>query len=269
MSGSAYQSRIDAAREGIDVSPAAHEARAPETGLDRTHGSAAFATYWKTAQEEIQAGHFRQALATLTPFYGSIDLTPAEHEKLLGVLDPLAGKVIYSTEHLMEEPYVVARGDTLRDIAARYDVPWELLKNINGIDEPSALPPGAELKVVRGPFRAEIELGKNQLTLFVANLYAGRFDIEVHRGDAPMIGKFNVQARTEWPDFEERGARTPANHPDNPYGQWLIDLGGGVKLHSSSPSPAAASLGCISLSPQDAGDVFGILSLGSKVEIRR
>lgn len=235
----------------------------------RNLGSSAFEAYWRKADQQIKQGQFREALETLSPFYGSSDLTDNDQQKLLNLLDPLAGKVIYSTEHLMEPPYTPRRGETLKDIAVAYDVPWELLRNINGVEDPLALPPGKPLKVVRGPFRAEVVLDKRQLTLFVANLYAGRFDIEVHRQDVLMKGNLHVQRRKEWPDFEADGHVIPSSHPDNPYGRWLLDLGSGIRIHSSTPSPAASALGCISLSPQDASDVFAILSVGSQVEIHR
>ena len=65
----------------------------------------------------------------------------------------------------------------LETIAAQYNVPWQLLAKINGIEDPNRLKPGDELKVVRGPFSAIVELDKRQLTLIVEDCYAGRFNL--------------------------------------------------------------------------------------------
>jgi len=66
------------------------------------------------------------------------------------------------------------------------------------------------------------------------------------------------------------GRTIPANDPLNPYGGAWIDLGREVSIHGSPAiaSGANETLGCISLSPQDARDLYGILSLGSDVTIR-
>ena len=55
------------------------------------------------------------------------------------------------------------------------------------------------------------------------------------------------------------------------YGMQLmaIDLGGDVCIHGSPNADADARLGCISLSPADANDLYGILSKGSAIVIRR
>jgi lipoprotein-anchoring transpeptidase ErfK/SrfK len=46
-------------------------------------------------------------------------------------------------------------------------------------------------------------------------------------------------------------------------------LGGEVAIHGSPTTPGNKTLGCISLSPNDAKDVYGIVSIGSDVKIHR
>ena len=65
------------------------------------------------------------------------------------------------------------------------------------------------------------------------------------------------------------GSAIPAGTPDNPYGRWWIDLGDRVCIHATPETlPARGGLGCISLKTADAADLYGILSIGSKVTIR-
>jgi lipoprotein-anchoring transpeptidase ErfK/SrfK len=108
------------------------------------------------------------------------------------------------------------------------------------------------------------------LTLFVGELYAGRFPFSL--GDQPpQPGQYKVVDKQQ----EQRsyygldGRIIPANDPANPYGGWWISLGGEVCIHGSPLTPTPRTLGCISLSPQDAKDVYSILSIGSEVTIRR
>ncbi|HTN77076.1 MAG TPA: LysM peptidoglycan-binding domain-containing protein, partial [Pirellulaceae bacterium] len=114
-----------------------------------------FERSWSEASRLVESGKFKEALAELTVFYDSPDLTAAESKQLLRTLDSLAGRVIYSTEHYLADEYVVRVDETLMDVAAKFNVPYQLLQNINGIRDPLVLSPKSKLKVVPGPFRAD------------------------------------------------------------------------------------------------------------------
>ena len=88
--------------------------------------------------------------------------SPADTQKVETLLGQLAGTVIYSTEHQLEPARVVKPGETLETIAKEYNVPWQLLAKINGIPAPDQLRPGQELKVVRGPFSAVVDLHRSR-----------------------------------------------------------------------------------------------------------
>jgi lipoprotein-anchoring transpeptidase ErfK/SrfK len=222
-----------------------------------------------TAQAKIQDEQWYEALFTLSLHYNSADISEKDHQALLDLLDPLAGKVIYSTEHHIRPAHEVRRGETLKEIGKQYEIPWQLLANVNGIENPDVLVPGTKLKIVPGPFRAEVDLTRNELTLFVDRLYAGRFPISVGGDPAPQPGDYQVHDKQVGRTYYAGDGRTiPAEDPSNPFGQIWIDLGGDVCIHGTA-NTGDARLGCISLSPVDANDVYGILSRGSKVQIRR
>lgn len=230
----------------------------------------AFGDAWQTAMDHLNNRHWADALRTISAFYDRPEVVAQERQRLVDLLDPLAGKVIYSTEHLLEPPYQVRPGETLLEIADRYQVPVSLLKNINGISDPRNLPPGSVLKVVRGPFRAEINLAKDELALFLGDYYGGRFAVSIGNDPVPEPGEYIVAGKQEGREyFAPDGSRIPPLARDNPYGRWWIGLGGDVCIHSSAEStPTHGGLGCVSLDPNDAADIFGILSIGSKVLIR-
>lgn len=227
---------------------------------------------WQKATQEIEEKQFRDALATLTPYYGSPDLTPEQSAELLEWLDALAAKVIYSPEHLLAGPHVVrSNRERLVDVALKYGVSAQLLLNINSdkVDDPSILVPTTELKVVPGPFRAEVNLSSGEVTVFLQDLYAGRFPFVL--GDEPPVpGEYEVRQLLSGHVYVgSTGSTVPTNDPTNPYGNCWISLGSQACLHGSPavnvPGPTR---GCVSLSPQDAKDLMGILTAGSKVVIR-
>ena len=252
--------------QNVATRPASNAAEARQKSL----GAQGFQAAWKRAQQDIKSGQYREALSSLSRFYKSQDLTAQQQQELLGVLDPLAAKVIYSKEHLIEPPYRVRGSETLDEVARQYNVPPQLLQKINAIQNPNVLLPGSELKIVPGPFRAEVDLAAQELTLFLDGLYAGRFPITVGNDPTPLAGDFQVRDKQQnRAFFGANGITIPAGSPTNPFGNVWLDLGREVCIHGSAAAGREQGRGCISLSPHDADDVFSILSVGSNVRILR
>ncbi|XZE20007.1 L,D-transpeptidase family protein [Pirellulaceae bacterium SH449] len=220
------------------------------------------------ALEQAGKGQLKEALATLSVFYNSADLDEAQRTDLVDLLDALAAEVIYSREHYLDLPYFTAAGETLDGIAKRYQIPVEVLASINGLDQGAVVNNGTKLKVLPGPFRAEVDLNRKELTLFLGELYASRFPVSVGKDPNPQPGSYSVVSKDRNKNYY--GSSTPimATDANNPYGGFWIDLGNQLSIHGST-SGANENLGCISLSPKDVADVFGMLSSGSQVTIRR
>ncbi|QDU25478.1 Putative L,D-transpeptidase YkuD [Anatilimnocola aggregata] len=226
---------------------------------------------WLLVERHVQDNKFRDALAELSPFANNTYLTPAERQQVLTWLDALAGKVIYSNEHHFGEPHrVVGKTQTLYEVSSMYKVDAQLLMNINSavVRDSAVLVPGTELKVIPGPFRAELSVAAGELTLFLGPLYAGRFSFTV--GDEqPPAGTYQVREKSREKLYVGRdGRQLAANDPANPYGGWWLDLGNNVSLHGSPATAGGPALGCISFSPQDAQDLASILSVSSEVVIK-
>jgi len=224
------------------------------------------------ALEQINRSQMKEALTTVSVFYGSPELSESQTRDLIDLLDSLAGEVIYSRRHLLDTPYVVGPGESIESIAKRFEIPAELLARINAVDLPGGLQPGTKLKVFQGPFRAEVDMKRNEMTVFLGELYAGRFPVSTGADPAPKEGVFQVLDKQRNRNYYGLGGtQIDGFDPRNPYGGWWIDLGQDVSIHgtASSGGPENAKLGCISLSPLDAGDVFSMLSRGSQVTIKR
>ncbi len=224
----------------------------------------------REAEELLRAQKYPEALELLSKWFASPDLKADEAIWLVDVLDGLAGSVIYSRQHWFNErrPYVVARDERLAVIARRFEIPAQLLYNINRpvINDPDLLLPGTELKVVQGPFRAVVELGSQRLTLYLGEMYAGRFDVTFGSDALPRPGDYEVMDKQPGSAYFGGAQTIPVGAENNPYGDWWLSLGNGYAIHEFNPQVEPA--GCIRLAPQDAANVFGILSTGSKVSVR-
>lgn len=232
-------------------------------------GERAYLRVRAAAEKDLSDGHYREALAKLSIFYHSPDLSNEEHQELLNWLDPLAARVVYSRESLLAQPYIVNRSDTLMQIAAAYQVPWQLIQRINGVKNPEVLIAGTQIKIVPGPFRGEVRLQDSELTVFLGELYAGRFPVTFGQDPTPRAGDYLVRDKQTARDFFAVDGRTiPAGSPLNPYGHVWLDLGSDFCIHGSPDQPNTVPQGCIGLSPRDAQDIFSILSVGSEIKIR-
>jgi len=234
--------------------------------------AANFSAAIEAAQRELEAGQMAAALQQLSGWHDDPRLAPNDQARLTQLLDQVAGTVIYSTQHLLEPPYEVQPNERLDDIAQRYNVPWQLLAKINGIEDPQNLRPGERLKVVRGPFSAVVSLEKRQLTLLLNGSYAGRFAIGIGQEHPPQEGSYAVSDKVVNPVYRGRDRAIGADDQNNPLGERWIGLGSEMAIHGTNRPEDIGRTdlpGSISLNPRDVEDVYDILSLGSKVTIRR
>lgn len=241
--------------------------------LEPDSANLAFQAAWPRVDKLVAENKYRDALRLLSRYYRSEELNGPQRQRLLPYLDGLAGKVIFSTEHRLENaPYTVAN-ESLVDIGNRWKVPAQLIYNINRekIPNPVAIAPGTQLKMVNGPFDAEIDMRRNIMTLYLGELYAGRFEIRVGVSGNPKPGNFRVLLKSEvghnWRDAQ--GNSYPPGSPENGYGPNWIGLSGSLCIHAVDDLATDRHHGCIGLSSNDAKDVFAILGDGSNVKILR
>ena len=231
-----------------------------------------FEAAWSRVDQLVKAEDFAGALGLLSKYYRSSDITGPQRQRLNGWLDALAGKVIFSTEHHLGQPFTVGN-ESLTDISNRWGVPAQLIYNINKskIPNPAFVDSGTELKVVNGPFNCEIDMTNNVMTLFLGELYAGRYPVKIGISGDPSPGQYRVLAKSvvghSWRDAA--GKEYPPGSPQNGYGPNWIGLSGSLCIHAVAESVGSTHTGCIGLGSKDAKDVFGILSKSSSVTILR
>lgn len=231
-----------------------------------------FQTVWPVVDELVEREDYRTALQVLTRFYRDEKLNGPQRQRLLGWLDALAGKVIFSAEdHLTGQPYEVKPQETLATISQRWQVPVSLIANINGeaFANREIVPEGTRLKEINGPFHAELKLDARVMTLYLNDMYAGRFPVVIGSSGEPRPGKFELMLKEEagfvWKDLS--GREYPPGSPENGYGPHWIGFSGSLCVHSVPEDAADGHRGCIGLSRQDAKDLFSILSETSQLII--
>lgn len=218
-------------------------------------------------------GKLREALAMMSPYFNHIELTHDEHVDLVNLLDALAGEVIYSRRHLLENKFIVSTGDTLESIANKYRISPEILAKVNGMGDSRVVLAGTELKVFNGPFRAEVAVARGELTLFLGELYAGRFSVGVGNEPVPTEGSYTIVERRRDRSYVGPDSKfIAANDARNPYGGYWMHLGNNLCIHGSPEAdiaPPNVTVGCIGLAPLDAKEVYTLLTQGSEVVIKR
>lgn len=251
---------------------------APSQSIAPTSSDTSFAASWPTIQTALDRGDLKQAHQLLSKWHGNESLSPADAQRVETLLGQLAGTVIYSTEHQLEAPRVVKPGESLETIAKEYNVPSQLLAKINGIQSSEQPRPGQELKVVRGPFSAVLDLHRSEVTLTVDDRYAGKFHVTVPPGNSLTDGQWLVDQKLVGPPSTANPsayATTPVpadrtiilrnvDNGNSPAGTPTLLIASG-----STPPGLAANPPALRVSPQDAEELSDILSIGSRVTVRR
>ena len=223
----------------------------------------------KQIQEHLAADEILEAHQAMSDIYWK----HPEHRNLIQKqIDETAAIIFTSPERQFAEPHFVDYGETLGSIAKKYDVPWQYLARLNRVN-PEDLQAGQELKVIRGPFGAVIDLDDFCLTIHAHGWYVHRYPVGIGAENGTPIGKFNVEEKLENPTwYNPDGGVIDADDPDNPLGEFWLGLGNHIGIHGTIDSESigkAVSRGCIHLNDPDIEEVFSLLSVGSHVTIRK
>jgi lipoprotein-anchoring transpeptidase ErfK/SrfK len=187
-------------------------------------------------------------------------------------LEKTANAIYFDSEPQFLQPYTVKANDQFAVFAKRYNVPWQYLAKLNHVD-PKAIRPGQQLKVIKGPFAAIIELNGFLLTVHAYGYYVRSYPIGIGKDGATPLGKFTVLKKVENPQYTgPNGQVIEGGTPSNPLGDRWLDLGKSYGIHGTiDPNSIgkAESRGCIRLRNQDVEEVYDMLAVGSEVTIRR
>ena len=227
----------------------------------------------------------RIALNDLLP----VEMSSSQRDYVKTQLSSLAEKWLFSKAIFPHDPlcgtHKVASGQLLSNIGKTYNVPYEILMQINGISKPESLQAGQTIKVVKGPFHARIYKSRFQLDLYLQNTFVKSFPVGLGKpGYETPTGLWVVEPggkmiKPSWTD-PDTGKTYNAEDPDYPLGERWIALEGtkgdalgrdGFAIHGTNKADeigAAKSRGCIRMYNDDVILMYNLLEPGvSKVEI--
>ena len=143
------------------------------------------------ARRDLEAGQLAAALRRLSSWYDDPRLAPepkSNSSTNCSTRSPAPSSTRRSTCSRL--PTKCSRASGWKTSPSDYNVPWQLLAKINGIDDPQTLRAGERLKVMRGPFSAMISLESGSSRCWLGDgSYAGRFAIGVGREHPPRRGR--------------------------------------------------------------------------------
>lgn len=235
-----------------------------------------------------------RARAELTRLLDSNTLSAAERAAAYQGINTLAEQLLFSPRIVpgdtVSQSYLVKKGDSLARIAKRenLNVDWRFVQRINAMSSERALRPDMRLKLVYGPFHAEvvkadfrfnIYSGQGADRVMVASLPCG-----LGENDGTPVGTFKVRAGSKNINPEWRNPRTGeyfgANDPKNPIGErWIGIMGAtpetarftGFGIHGTvDPTSIGrnASMGCVRLGDAEVQVAYELIGDDSMVVIR-
>ena len=204
-------------------------------------------------------------------------------------LRELANKWLFSKTIFPEDKlcgsYKVQPGELLSNIGKRYNVPYEILMEINSISRPETLRAGQIIKVINGPFHARVHRSTFTMDLYLQNIYIKSFPVGLGQSgmETPLgfwlVKKDGKLIAPTWSD-PVTGKLYNADDPDYPLGSRWIGLEGikgdavgreGFAIHGTKdPNEIgkASSRGCIRLHNGNAVLAYNLLMPGfSRVEV--
>ena len=156
------------------------------------------------------------------------------------MLTAINNRLVFSSEITPDDPftlrYTVQPGDSLAKIIKNLglQVDWRFLQRINGLKRPEHIRVGQKLKIITGPFHAEIDRDNHRLDLYLGDgmnrVFVRDFLVGLGEYDCTPSGLFRVRRNSKlvnppWTNPRSR-KHFSANDPLNPIGEYWMGLEG-------------------------------------------
>jgi lipoprotein-anchoring transpeptidase ErfK/SrfK len=168
----------------------------------------------------------------------------------------------------------IKSGETLSEIAAKYDVGIGLLVKLNQIEDPNRIRAGKKVKVIQGPFRIEVNKTARTLSIYLKDQHFKTYDVAIGKSNSTPEGEFRVKEKMVKPIWTDpyEGVMVKPDDPRYPLGtRWLSFAEYGYGIHGTN-DPASikteASFGCIRMLNPDVEEVYDLVSVGSQILIK-
>ncbi|MCH2132523.1 MAG: L,D-transpeptidase family protein [Phycisphaerales bacterium] len=248
------------------------------------------------AEGLVAQGRLVEARALLTQAIDSDAVRGLEASDARMMLGQINEELVFGPRVYPEDTwavsYEVRPGDSLSRIVSTQDleVDWRLLQYVNGMARPESLRVGQSIKLVRGPFHAEVDKATHRMDLYMGEgperVFVRSYEVGLGAHDSTPLGRFKVKkgrkvVNPTWVN-PQTGEFYPADDPDNPLGEYWLGLAGldptnrderSFGIHGTiEPDTIGtdASMGCIRLRDGEIDMVYAVLAEGvSTVDVRQ
>ena len=243
------------------------------------------------ARQHLAEGDLLTARTILSQAVQSNTLSAAADEEARYMATAINDRLVFSSEIIPGDPYslqyVVRSGDSLSKIVKNLglQVDWRFIQRINALPRPDTIRVGQTLKVVTGPFHADINRDRHRLSLYLGEgpnrVFVRDFLVGLGEYDSTPSGLFRVREHSKlvnppWTNPRTREQYT-ANDPNNPIGEFWLGLEGidehnrqeaGFGLHGTIDPDSIGrneSMGCVRLDDGDIDLIYEVLAEGVSI----
>ena len=220
---STFAPQSDVSEKGAAPSPST-----PEESTNQRRRAAVLVTAGKQALsrgELIPARtYFSEALA--------LGVAEADRSLVRAELTRLGNETIFSPRLFEGDPmvsrYIIKPGETLGKIARAHHISADLLAAINHITNKNMIRAGQAIKVIKGPFRAEVDKSEFILDVYLAETLVTHFRVGLGADGSTPTGMWRVATKLQNPTYypPRTGHIVAADDPTNPLGERWIGLQG-------------------------------------------
>jgi lipoprotein-anchoring transpeptidase ErfK/SrfK len=231
----------------------------------------AWLSTWEEARALVAEGAYLEAEEIYEALLENPDLgaRAAEVEK---EYEALQIQIIFSPLETPESiSHTIEPGDSLYELAKKYNTTVALLRKSNGIEGDKIIA-GKKLKVSKAQFSIVVQKRRNRLTLLADGNLLKRYKVATGTDGSTPAGAFKIVNKLENPTWFRAGAVVPPDSPDNILGtRWLGFDSPGYGIHGTTlPETIGqqASKGCIRMLNEDVEELYDIVPTGTEVTVR-
>ena len=239
------------------------------------------------ADRLIDAGDLLAARKLLAQRLQANDLDTAAAGPIKRRMQRVAEVVTFSPRPFAADPhqgtFTVPAGGRLAKLARPFDVPWQAIARINGVN-PRTIRAGQSLKTPVGPFHAVVDKGAFTLDLYLGDplspdgVFLKTYDVGLGEEASTPTGLWKLRPGGKLEDPTWTNPRTgevvAGDDPENPLGERWIALDGvegnaigqqSYGIHGTiEPDTIGtnASMGCVRMLPDDVAEVYDYLEPG-------
>lgn len=176
--------------------------------------------------------------------------------------------------------YTVQEGDSIKAIAQKFGTTVDLIVESNQMKRPDVIRPGDRLKVFAGKLTIKVSKARHDLLLSSNGKFFKRYRVGIGKYDRTPVGTFVVSERIKEPVWWRADGKTiPFGDKENILGtRWMAlkatgntEAIKGYGIHGTWENDSigkAESAGCIRLRNEDVEELFGLIPVGTEVEIQ-